>query len=65
MAVMAALGAQCTLFDLSKAQIESDRMVSEREGYPITLVRGDMTEPLPFADGSFDMVINLTDLFSS
>ena len=58
MAVMAALGAQCTLFDLSKAQIESDRMVSEREGYPITLVRGDMTEPLPFADGSFDMVIN-------
>ncbi|MBR3196570.1 MAG: class I SAM-dependent methyltransferase [Clostridia bacterium] len=58
MAVMAALGAQCTLFDLSKTQIESDRMVSEREGYPISLVRGDMTEPLPFADGSFDMVIN-------
>ena len=58
MAVMAALGAQCTLFDLSQTQIESDRMVSEREGYPISLVRGDMTEPLPFADGSFDMVIN-------
>ena len=58
MAVMAALGAQCTLFDLSQTQIEADRMVSEREGYPISLVRGDMTEPLPFADGSFDMVIN-------
>lgn len=33
-------------------------MVSDREGYEIQLVRGDMADPLPFEDGSFDMVVN-------
>ncbi len=47
-----------TLLDISEAQLESDRMVSEREGYEIQLVQGDMAEPLPFEDESFDMVVN-------
>ncbi len=58
MAVMAALGAECTLMDISDQQLETDRLVSEREKYSITLVKGDMTEPLPFDDEMFDMVIN-------
>ena len=58
MAIMSALGAECTLLDITKAQIEADRMVSEREGYDIRLVKGDMTDPLPFSDESFDMVVN-------
>ena len=58
MAILSALGAECTLFDISDRQIESDRLVSEREHYPITLIKGDMTEPLPFANNSFDFVVN-------
>ena len=58
MAILSALGAQCTLLDITEAQLEADRMVSEREGYEIQLVQGDMTDPFPFADASFDMVVN-------
>lgn len=58
MAILSALGAQCTLLDISRAQLASDRMVSDREGYEIELIQGDMTDPLPFEDGSFDMVVN-------
>ena len=58
MAILSALGARCTLLDISKAQLASDRIVSDREGYKIQLVQGDMAEPLPFEDGSFDMVVN-------
>lgn len=58
MAVMSALGAECTLLDISEEQLRSDRQVSEREGYPVTLIKGDMTEPFPFPDESYDFVIN-------
>ena len=58
MAVFSALGAQCTLLDISSEQIESDLLVSRREGYAINVVKGDMAERLPFDDESFDIVIN-------
>lgn len=56
--VFAALGAECTVLDYSEKQLESERMVSEREGYPVNLVRADMTKPLPFADESFDLIFH-------
>lgn len=58
MPVFAALGAECTVFDYSERQIESDLAVAEREGYQINAVRGDMTKPLPFEDGSFDLIFH-------
>ena len=58
MPVFAALGANCTVFDYSKKQLESERMVAEREGYSIQIVRGDMTKPLPFPDGQFDVIFH-------
>lgn len=58
MPVFSALGAECTVFDYSDRQLESERMVAEREGYPITIVKGDMTRPLPFGDGSFDLIFH-------
>lgn len=58
MPVFAALGAVCTVFDLSESQLESERMVAQREGYGIEVVQGDMTQPLPFADGSFDLIFH-------
>lgn len=41
----------------SDQQLESERLVAEREGYDIDIVKADMTQPLPFADESFDMII--------
>lgn len=56
--VFTALGARCTVLDYSEAQCEADRMVAAREGYEVEVVRADMTKPLPFADGTFDMVFH-------
>ena len=58
MPIFAALGAECTVFDYSKKQLGSERLVSEREGYSIRIVRGDMTKRLPFEDGEFDIVFH-------
>ena len=58
MPVFAALGALCTVFDLSNEQLMSERLVAAREGYPISVVQGDMTLPLPFPDGAFDLVFH-------
>ena len=58
MPIFAALGAECTVFDYSEKQLESERAVAEREGYAIRIVRGDMTERLPFEDGEFDIVFH-------
>lgn len=58
MPIFSALGAHCTVFDNSKRQLESEQMVAEREGYAINIVKGDMTQPLPFADESFDLIFH-------
>ena len=58
MPVLAALGAECTVLDYSSKQIESERMVSEREGYKIRIIQGDMTKPLPFKDKEFDLIFH-------
>ena len=56
--IFSALGAKCTLLDYSEQQCESDRMVAEREGYEVEIIRADMTKPLPFEDGSFDLIFH-------
>lgn len=58
MPVFAALGAECTVMDYSKRQLESERLIAEREGYPIRIVRGDMTKRFPFEDGEFDLIFH-------
>lgn len=58
MPIFAALGAVCTVLDYSPAQLESERMVSQREGYDIRIIRADMTKPLPFDDCSFDLIFH-------
>ena len=62
MPILTAAGARCTVLDYSPAQLEAERQVAAREGYGINIVRADMTEPLPFADASFDLVINPVSL---
>lgn len=62
MPILTAAGAHCTVLDYSPAQLEAERQVATREGYDIDIVRADMTEPLLFADASFDLVINPVSL---
>ncbi len=58
MPIFAALGAECTVLDYSERQLASERMVAEREGYAISIVRADMTKPLPFPDETFDLIFH-------
>ena len=58
MPIFAALGARCTVLDYSEEQLNSERLVARREGYDMEIVRGDMTKPLPFPDGTFDLIFH-------
>lgn len=58
MPIFAALGAECHVLDYSARQIESEHMVAAREGYEIHTYQADMTKPLPFPDGYFDLVFH-------
>ena len=58
MPIFAAHGAECTVLDYSEKQIESERIVADREGYEITIIRADMTKRLPFGDDTFDLIFH-------
>ncbi len=58
MPVFALLGAECWVLDNSAKQIESEIAVAKREGYEIHTVCADMTKPLPFEDGFFDIIFH-------
>lgn len=58
MPIFAALGADCTVLDYSPRQLESERLLAEREGYPIEMIRADMSKPLPFEDERFDLIFH-------
>ena len=58
MPIFSILGANCTVMDLSDRQLESEQLVSKREGYSINIVKADMTKVFPFDDCSFDMIFH-------
>jgi SAM-dependent methyltransferase len=58
MPIFSACKARCTVLDNSLRQLESERMVAQREGYEIETVKGDMTKPLPFEDNAFDLIFH-------
>ena len=58
MPIFTALGACCTVLDYSPRQLRSEEEVARREGYSIKAVRASMTDPLPFADASFDLIFH-------
>lgn len=58
MPIFVACGANCTVLDYSTSQLESEKMVAEREHYAISLLRADMTKPLPFENESFDLIFH-------
>ena len=56
--VLAALGANVTVFDNSPAQLKQDQLVAEREALPLRTVEGDAADLSLFADESVDLVFN-------
>ena len=57
-AILAAAGANVTVFDNSPKQLEQDRMVAEREGLEIRTVLGDMRDLSVFPDACFDLIVH-------
>ena len=58
MPIFSLLGAKCTVMDLSDRQLESEKMVADREGYEIEIIKADMTKAFPFADNAFDVIFH-------
>lgn len=56
--VLAAVGANVTVFDNSPRQLEQDQLVAERESLSLITVEGDAANLEMFADESFDLVFN-------
>ncbi len=56
--VLAAAGADVTVMDISKKQLEQDEFVARRDGHPLKTVQGDMSDLSEFDDEYFDMIVH-------
>ncbi|MEA3239260.1 MAG: class I SAM-dependent methyltransferase [Candidatus Bipolaricaulota bacterium] len=56
--ILAAAGANVTVYDNSPKQLAQDRTVAKREGLNIRTVEGDMRDLSVFADESFDLIVH-------
>ena len=56
--ILAAAGANVTVFDNSPAQLAQDRLVADREKLTIETVQGDMADLSVFTDSRFDLIIH-------
>lgn len=62
--VLAAAGANVTVYDNSPRQLAQDRFVAQREGLSIRTIEGDMRDLAALADNSFDLVVHpVSNLF--
>jgi SAM-dependent methyltransferase len=56
--ILAAAGAQVTVFDNSPRQLQRDREVAGRESLDIATEQGDMADLSRFPDGAFDLIVH-------
>ena len=56
--ILAAIGADVTVFDNSQGQLEKDLYVAKRDGLTINTVQGNMQDLSMFADASFDLIVH-------
>ena len=56
--ILAAAGANVTVFDNSSRQLAQDRLVADREGLRIETVPGDMADLGVFPDSRFDLIFH-------
>ncbi|PAV29709.1 SAM-dependent methyltransferase [Virgibacillus profundi] len=62
--VLAAAGADVTVTDISKKQLEQDEKVAKRDGLTLKTVQGDMSDLSDFENEYFDIVVNpVSNLF--
>jgi len=57
-ALLAPAGARVTVLDNSPAQLEGDRQVAARWGWPVRTLLGDMRDLSPLADATFDLIVH-------
>lgn len=64
--ILAAIGAEVTVMDLSIEQLNKDREVAKRDSLNLATVQGDMTNLEMFADNSFDIIVHpISNLYVS
>ncbi len=56
--ILAAAGAQVTVFDYSDGQLAQDRLVADREGLNIDIIQGNMANLSELSDESFDLIVH-------
>lgn len=56
--VLAAVGANVTVFDNSPSQLKQDQLAAEREALSLRTVEGDAADLSVFEDESFDLIFN-------
>ncbi len=56
--ILAALGADVTVFDNSEKQLQQDKTLSDKFNLDIKTVQGDMKDLSVFADNTFDLIFN-------
>lgn len=56
--ILAAAGANVTIFDNSPAQLAQDELVAKRDGLSLRLEQGDMKDLSRFASESFDLIVH-------
>lgn len=63
--VLAALGADVLVYDLSEEQLLKDQMVADRDGLNLRIMQGDMRDLSALTDASFDLIIHpISNLYS-
>ena len=61
--ILSALGADVTVFDNSRKQLEQDEFVAKREGLSIKTVQGNMQDLSAFPDETFDFIMQFGGCF--
>lgn len=56
--VLAAAGANVTVYDISEKQLALDKLVADRDGLTLTIIQGEMGDLSVFPDDSFDYIFN-------
>ena len=56
--ILAAAGADVTVFDNSTGQLERDQYAAKRDGLEIKTVQGNMQDLSVFADCSYDLIVH-------
>lgn len=56
--ILAAAGAEVTVYDLSRRQLEQDEMVAKRDGLKLRTIQGDMSDLHVFDNETFDLIVH-------